>query len=94
MSDIREQYVVKIPRSDDKGSPVLLQVIPSGSASRPLDARLVGTESEAPYVLSCKSVHLAFLPVISGRAAAPLPRPTWRAAVQHCPLTYSILAWG
>ena len=51
----REQYILRIPRSDDEGTPVLVQVVSAGSASRPLDLRLVGTESEAPYVLSCKS---------------------------------------
>ena len=90
----REQYILRIPRSDDEGSPILLQVLPAGSASRPLDARLVATESEAPYVLSCKSFCLAFVP-LRPRPATALPGPTPPAAARHLRRPASFIpAWG
>ncbi|KAL1903639.1 hypothetical protein Sste5346_000268 [Sporothrix stenoceras] len=54
MADQQASHVVRIPRSDEVGSFVLARVSPSGPASRPLNARLVATEGEAPYVLSLR----------------------------------------
>ncbi|KIH94964.1 hypothetical protein SPBR_03716 [Sporothrix brasiliensis 5110] len=47
-------HVVRMPRSDEEGSFVLVRVSPSGSASRPLNVRLVATEGVAPYVLALR----------------------------------------
>jgi len=85
----RGQNVLHIPRSDDEGAPVLLQIVPapSASASRPLDARLVGTEGEAPYVLSRKSVCLpCFRPAQIRPCGAP---PGCRAAAR-CPASLAV----
>ncbi|EPE07437.1 mitotic apparatus protein p62 [Ophiostoma piceae UAMH 11346] len=47
-------HVLRIPRSDEEGSFVLARVSSSGQASKPLNARIVATEGEAPYSLSLR----------------------------------------
>ncbi|KAH7321180.1 hypothetical protein B0I35DRAFT_208866 [Stachybotrys elegans] len=51
--------VLKIDRTDDESSFVLLQITPRGS--KPLDLRLVATEGEAPYVATLKHDRVASL---------------------------------
>ena len=48
------RHVLKIPRSDEKGSFIIVQVSPDGPVSRPLNLKLVATEGSSPYVLTCK----------------------------------------
>lgn len=48
--------ILRFARTDDTSAFVLLQVTPKGS--RALDLKLVGTEGEAPYTVSCKSSPL------------------------------------
>lgn len=46
-------HVLRIPRSDDEGDFVLVNVTPSADPSA-LDLRLLATEGESPYILDCK----------------------------------------
>lgn len=49
------EYVLRISRSDSEGEYVLVNVTSPAGASA-LDLRLLATEGENPYVLSCKSL--------------------------------------
>ncbi|KAL2264270.1 hypothetical protein VTK26DRAFT_8473 [Humicola hyalothermophila] len=45
-------YIVRVPRTDEEGSYVLGEVIPSGS--KPLNVKFVATEGEEPYVVKLR----------------------------------------
>ena len=47
-------HVLRIPRSDNDGDFVLVNVTSSAGPSE-LDLRLLATEGESPYTLDCKS---------------------------------------
>lgn len=47
-------HVLRIPRSDNEGDFVLVNITSSVGPSA-LDLKLLATEGESPYILDCKS---------------------------------------
>ncbi|KAL5083384.1 hypothetical protein Trisim1_001488 [Trichoderma cf. simile WF8] len=68
--------VIKLPRDDDESTYALIQVIQKGS--KPLDVKLVGTEGEAPYVISLKHDRVASLQVPN----CPVSESEWQTILQ------------
>ncbi|EFW98836.1 hypothetical protein CMQ_4688 [Grosmannia clavigera kw1407] len=70
-------HVVRIPRSDEEGSFVLVRVSPTIPSSGPFDVKLAATEGVAPYVLTLRHSRIDKLRV----KTAPCTAAEWEQSL-------------